>query len=50
MNQALFTMGVNRNPVFNKLKLKPGPSIVNTWLNSDGHFGFLEFRSPEEAS
>jgi len=35
-------MGVNMDP--------PGPCIVNTWINSDGHFGFVEFRTPEEAT
>jgi hypothetical protein len=38
--------------------IQPGPCIVSTWINTDGrisslflgHFGFVEFRNPEEAT
>jgi len=35
-------MNVNANP--------PGNSIVTAWISADGHYGFVEFRTPEEAT
>lgn len=32
------------------LNTQPGSSVVNTWLSSDNHYAFCEFRSVEEAN
>lgn len=28
----------------------PGDPIVSAWISSDGHYSFIEFRTPEEAN
>ena len=28
----------------------PGEPVVSAWISSDGHYAFIEFRSPEEAN
>jgi len=35
-------MGINTEP--------PGPSITSAWIAADGHYAFMEFRTPEEAN
>jgi len=27
-----------------------GEAVLNPWISPDGHYAFVEFRSPEEAS
>mmetsp|Transcript_17972 Transcript_17972/g.30583 ORF Transcript_17972/g.30583 Transcript_17972/m.30583 type:complete len:145 (+) Transcript_17972:687-1121(+) len=37
----------------NKVKewnLEPGNPVVSSWISTDGHYGFIEFRTPEEAN
>lgn len=41
LNQALKKMGINLSP--------PGNSVVTSWIARDGHFAFVEFRTPDEA-
>jgi len=33
-----------------RLDLSPGNPIVSTWISLEGAFGFIEFRTPEEAN
>jgi len=28
----------------------PGDTVVGSWISPDGHYAFVEFRSPEEAT
>mmetsp|Transcript_37660 Transcript_37660/g.33675 ORF Transcript_37660/g.33675 Transcript_37660/m.33675 type:complete len:101 (-) Transcript_37660:282-584(-) len=42
LNNALQRMGVNTD--------KPGNSIINTWVSPDGHYAFIDFRTPEECT
>jgi len=35
-------MGINTEP--------PGSSITSAWIAADGHYAFVEFRTPEEAN
>ena len=35
-------MGINTEP--------PGASITSAWIAADGHYAFVEFRTPEEAN
>eukprot|EP01015_Nassula_variabilis_P006719 TRINITY_DN1511_c0_g2_i7.p1 TRINITY_DN1511_c0_g2~~TRINITY_DN1511_c0_g2_i7.p1 ORF type:complete len:465 (-),score=82.15 TRINITY_DN1511_c0_g2_i7:110-1504(-) len=42
LNQALRKMNVNTHP--------PGNSIISAWISPDGHYSFVEFRTPEEAN
>ena len=44
MNDAMLNL--------NKVKewnLEQGSPIVSSWISTDGHYGFIEFRSAEEA-
>lgn len=29
---------------------KPGDSIVQAWISPDGHYAFVDFRTPEECT
>lgn len=29
---------------------EPGNPVVSTWISSDGHYAFVEFRTAEEAN
>jgi len=33
-----------------KLNIHPGNPIINTWMSSDGHYAFVEFRTVEECN
>ena len=41
VNHALIKVGGNINP---------GDPVISAWISSDGHYAFIEFRSPEEAN
>ena len=41
VNHALIKVGGNINP---------GDPVISSWISSDGHYAFIEFRSPEEAN
>ena len=30
--------------------MEPGQPIVSSWISTDGHYGFIEFRTAEEAN
>lgn len=30
--------------------INPGEPVISSWISSDGHYAFIEFRSPEEAN
>lgn len=42
LNNALVKMGINTEP--------EGESITSSWIAADGHYAFVEFRTPEEAN
>ena len=31
-------------------KLEQGNTVVSSWMSTDGHYGFVEFRTAEEAN
>lgn len=44
MNEAMISL--------DKLKgwtLEPGQPVISSWISTDGHYGFIEFRNPREA-
>jgi len=41
MNEAMLNLDVTKDP---------GNPIVSTWISSDSHYAFVEFRSSEEAN
>lgn len=41
MNEAMLNLGVVK---------EPGNPIISSWISSDGHYAFVEFRSSEEAN
>jgi len=43
LNAALQKKGVNTN-------VPPGNSIIGAWISPDGHYAFVDFRTPEEAT
>ena len=44
MNDAMASLGSLK-----KLKIDHGNPIISSWISTDGHYGFLEFRTAEEA-
>lgn len=42
LNSALQKMNINTDPV--------GQSIIGSWISPDGHYGFVDFRTAEEAT
>lgn len=42
MNAVYKKVGVNTEP--------PGDTVVGAWISPDGHYAFVEFRTPEEAT
>lgn len=41
VNEAMLSLGVIE---------EPGNPVVSTWISSDGHYAFVEFRTAEEAT
>lgn len=41
MNSALTSLNGN---------IEPGDPVLSAWIATDGHYAFVEFRTPEEAS
>jgi len=44
MNDAMLNLNKTKG-----WKLEPGPPVVSSWISTDGHYGFIEFRTAEEA-
>ena len=45
MNEAMLSL--NKTKEWN---LDPGMPVVSSWISTDGHYGFIEFRTAKEAS
>lgn len=41
MNNAILSTGLIK---------EPGNPVISSWISTDGHYGFIEFRSAEEAN
>ena len=41
VNEAMLSLGLIE---------EPGNPVVSTWISSDGHYAFVEFRTAEEAN
>ena len=44
MNEAMISL--------DKIKdwnLEPGQPVISSWISTDGHYGFIEFRTAKEA-
>jgi len=44
MNEAMLSLAGIKG-----WSLEPGNPVVSSWISSDGHYGFIEFRTAEEA-
>ena len=44
MNDAMLNLSKTKG-----WNLEPGPPVVSSWISTDGHYGFIEFRTAEEA-
>lgn len=45
MNEAMLSL--NKTKAWN---LDSGMPVVSSWISTDGHYGFIEFRTPQEAN
>ena len=45
MNEAMLSL--NKTKGWN---LEPGAPVVSSWISTDGHYGFIEFRTAQEAN
>lgn len=41
MNNAILSTGLIK---------EPGNPVISSWISTDGHYGFIEFRSADEAN
>ena len=45
MNEAMLSLNKTK-----EWDLDPGMPVVSSWISTDGHYGFIEFRTAKEAS
>lgn len=44
MNEAMISLNKMKD-----WKLEPGYPVISSWISTDGHYGFIEFRTAKEA-
>ena len=44
LNKAMISLDKIKN-----WDLEPGQPIISSWISTDGHYGFIEFRTAKEA-
>ncbi len=48
MNEAM--LSVDKDKSWGLFEKNPGNPVVSSWISSDGHYGFIEFRTAHEAN